>query len=301
MVFAFGAHAADKAEPPVLIIQSNALASQNEMTPQDVEVEIDWSQFIDDVSGQIEEPAAEQKPKKDLYVRFFEKAHAIVPDKLGKLFDALGIPESFKSFLIEDYLLPKFKNASRVITNAKGQGALIRIAGVAALGISDYMLQFLKTKSWGQRLPSRLQFGMVFGLGAAVLSFEHEGKRKILIRLFSDVEISKKVLNWMSELMIFGSVGRVADGMANFIKNPDKVMSLYQTRFTRSMMNVAGNMVTEPDYFEHNLDVAAGIFYPGGLYDLQVNEFRADFIFNLELMRKMRQRLENSCRMIFGF
>lgn len=292
------AQVTDVSEHPSIIMASDQPASQiDPLAPTELIIEIDHTQFIDDVGGQLRADASEAE-RKSFLIRTLINAKEKLPPKMDRLFDQLGLPDDLKKFLINDYLLPKLENAPAALESAKAKGGVARIYGVVGLGFSDYILKHLKTKKWGHWLPSRASFGLALGLGSSVLFFEHEGKRKVMIRLFSLTEKSDKIINWMSEIMGIVSIGKVSDQLVNYFENP-RMFGTENKDYHRSILSVAGSMIAEKNHFEYTFDLAMGILFPGGFYDLK-GKYRSIYIVvNRDFIKDLKTQTQKRCLRFF--
>lgn len=284
--------AGDELPTPVAILQTAGEMSQVETVHEELVIEVDQS-LLPGVPP-------ETSQSKSVYLRALEKLRDNVPAKVEKLFNKVNVPQELKEQIVND-LDYKLTRAPEIVENANGSGYSVRLVSMAGFGVTNYFRKVLSQKRWGKVLAKTPNFGMALGGGIAVVTFEREGRRKMVVRLFADFEHLDKVVNWMGEAIAGLSVGKISEKFSSVREEAERKVFWEKLTMQRSSLGPAANMMMQDNYYEHTANIAFG----GGVglssfYDLKVHQFRLNFLFDVQRVINVKRALVKSCRWAIG-
>lgn len=270
---------------------NDTLAVVQDVSPQNETV----SAANDEVELVVDAPSESETPEASLYLKSVKKLAQIIPEKLDSMFRSLRIPTHTRDFVVED-LKMKLDQAPPIISKANAQGGSLRIYSLAGMGISQLVVDSLRTRKIGKLIPLNGRFGLVLGGGITILRLKQNGKNKILIRFFADVEKVDKIISWMLEAFAGGSLSKVSAQVEDNVKTFEKVV------LRRTNLGFAGQLALADQHFEHALGI--GLSLPPVLastyfYETQVNQYRINFILSSGWIQKAKDRFKNACSRYF--
>ena len=284
--------AGDELPTPVATLQIEGELSQLETAHEELVIELDQS-LLPGVPP-------ETSQKKSLYLRALEKLRDNVPAKIEKLFSKVNVPQELKEQIVND-LDNKLTRAPEIVENANGAGYSVRLVSMAGFGVTNYFRKVLSQKRWGKVLAKTPNFGMALGSGIAVVTFERDGRRKMVVRLFADFERLDKVVNWMGEAIAGASIGKISEKFSQVQEEAERKVFWERITMQRSSLGPAANMMMHDGYYEHTANIAFG----GGVglssfYDLKVQQLRLNFLFDVQGIVNLKKTLAKSCRWAIG-
>ncbi len=274
-------------DSPIVLVQENS-SSVHSANPTSA---LENEDFVIEVPN--EEKDSDQKSS--TYLKGITKLSEFLPKKLQSLFDKLHVPTKFSHFITED-IKAKLEQSKPLIQKSNAQGTAVRIYAAAGLGISELIVNSLRKMKFGNLIPLKGRFGIALGGGVAILKTNQDGKNKIIIRFFADVEKVDRVISWLFEGFAGGTISKISDKVEGKIKLFEKAV------MTRTGLGVAGQLSLGKNYFEHAL--GGGMGFPpfiGYTYIVEnkVQQFRINIVYTSGWFRKVLSSIKNSCRSFF--
>lgn len=286
-----GAFASDELPQPLIIATMPQSETAAKLEPlESVTIE------INDIVSHSELPIETPTNKKSRYLKMLEYMRDRAPQKVRSLLTKIKVSQEFQDFIISD-LNEKLVNAPELILSSNASGFGIRPTVLAGIGVSDYVLNFLRKKSWGHLVPSFAHLGLGFGIGLGYLSYVHNNRRHLIFRLDLNAEHSLSIINWMGDVFAGIAPQKMSQQISEeFMKQKNALQIVYNKR-ERSNLGPAGTMISQDGYFEHAYPLGIGLgvgitsFYKFRIHQLQLN-FKVD----IQGLINLKNKVTRSCR-----
>lgn len=288
-----GAFASDELPQPLII----ATTPQNE-TAQNLEPLESITVEINDLVSHAELPVETPTNKKSRYLKILESLRDRAPQKVRNIFTKLKLSKDFQEFVISD-LEYKLAHAPDLIMTSNASGYGIRPNVLAGFGVSDYILDQFKKKSWGNLVPPFAHFGLGFGIGFGYLSFVRHNRRHLVFRIDINAEHSLSMINWMGEAFAGVAVQKMSQQLSDEFMDSKKLIQYFYNKLERSSMGPAGTMISQDGYFEHAF--GGGLAFPPvvgmtSFYKFRIHQLQLNFKVDIQGLVNLKNKIIRSCR-----
>jgi hypothetical protein len=288
-----GAFASDELPQPLII----ATAPQSE-TAQQLEPLESITVEINDLVSHAELANETPTNKKSRYLKVLESLRDRAPQKVRNIFTKLKLSKKFQEFVISD-LEYKLNHAPDLIMTSNASGYGIRPTVIAGFGVSDYILDHFRKKSWGHLVPPFAHFGLGFGIGLGYLTYVHKSRRHIVLRIDMNAEHSLSMINWMGEAFAGVAVQKMSQQIKDEFMNHKKNVQILYNKLERSSLGPAGTMISQDGYFEHAF--GGGVGFPPvvgmtSFYKFRIHQLQLNFKVNIQGLVDWKNKLIRSCR-----
>ncbi|MFN8790139.1 MAG: hypothetical protein ACK5Y2_01635 [Bdellovibrionales bacterium] len=271
------------------------LGSSANEAPVALEVQLDPSLF-ESPSGHDKATAHEP----GLYSRIVMKMRDKAPGKIRRLFSKLKVPAPVTESVIEG-VTQNLDHALDTLPRAQAEGFTVPLVAFAGAGLNGQIGKIFRKKSWGALVPKEESMGVIVGSGIAMITFRHEGRQKLILRLFSDSGIVDRPINWIAEAFA---------GIIPGVHSEDVSPEAFTKRFyqetlivRRAQMGLIGSLVSSPNSFEHG--VAVGVQTPVissfSFFDFIFLRKQINVVLDIEFANQLKHRLIRSCIWLLGY
>jgi len=285
--------AGDEFPLPVLIAtptsqnetQSSLLNQQNEHITLDIQ---------DVVSRDELSTSKDKENKKSFYLKMLENLRDRAPKKVESVLTKLKISSEFQDFILKD-LNHQLQHAPDAIMTANASGFGVRPVIIGGAGLSDYLIDKMSQTKWGHHVPKKTNFGVVLAAGVAVLSYEKNGHKHLLIRTSVQYEKPIAIINWMAEVF----AGAVGTKVSDVVDLNAKAIQFETFNYEKSNLGLAGTMTTHNGYFEHGYPLGVGFGAgPVSFYKLSVHERRLSVSIDIQAFINMKNAVVKTCKQV---
>lgn len=268
--------------------------SSNE-PPAALEVQLDPSLF--------ESPSEPEKVlvrEPGLYSRIVMKMRERVPGKIQRLFAKLKVPNPVTESVIQG-VTQNLDHALETLPRAQAKGFTVPLVAFAGAGLNGQIGKIFRQKSWGKLVPNEEGVGVIVGSGLAMITFRHEGRQKLILRIFSDSGVVDRPINWIAEVF----VGIIPGAHSEDVSPEAFTRRFYQETLIvrRSQMGLIGSLVSSPNSFEHGIALGAQtpVISSFSFFDFIYLRHQVNVVLDIEFANQLKQRLVRSCMWLLGY
>ncbi len=288
-----GAFASDELPQPLII----ATTPQSETT-QNLEPLESITVEINDLVSHAELPIETPTNKKSRYIKILESLRDRAPQKVRNIFTKLKLGKDFQEFVISD-LEYKLNHAPELIMTSNASGYGIRPNVLAGFGVSDYILDHFRKKSWGHLVPPFGHLGLGFGIGLGYLTYVHNSRRHVIFRIDVNAEHSLSMINWMGEAFAGIAAQKMSQQLSDEFMSHKKIIQIKYNKLERSSIGPAGTMISQDGYFEHAF--GGGVAFPpfvgmSSFYKFRIHQLQLNFKVDIQGLVNLKNKIVRSCR-----
>lgn len=284
-------YAGDDLAPAVLIATptSQNETQQSHLTSQSEHITLD----IQDVISR-EEVTPTSENKKSFYLKVLEGLRDKAPKKVESTLTKLKVSPEFQKFILKD-LNHQLQHAPDAIMTANASGFGVRPVIMGGLGLSDYLINKMSQTKWGHLVPKKTNFGVVLATGLAILSYEKNGRKHLLIRTSVQYEKPVAIINWMAEVF----AGAVGTKLSDTVDLNAKKIQFESFNYEKSNLGLAGTMTTHNGSFEHAYPIGFGFGAgPVSFYKLSVHERRLSVSIDIQAFINLKNKVVKTCSQV---